>query len=46
MSGEKTIGVESNLDEDGFLKTMSTWTREKAEELAKKNDIGPLTDQH
>ena len=46
MSGEKTIGVASNLDEDGFLKTMSTWTREKAEELAKKNDIGPLTDQH
>ncbi len=46
MSDEQAVGADSNLDEDGFLKTMTTWTREKAEELAELNDIGPLTDQH
>ena len=46
MSDENTLGSEPNLDEDGFLKTMSTWDRAMAEDLAKKNDIGPLTDQH
>jgi tRNA 2-thiouridine synthesizing protein E len=33
-------------NEDGFLKEMSSWSREIAEELARKNDIGPLTDDH
>ena len=37
---------EPGLDESGFLKTLSTWTRSMAEELAEKNDIGPLTDEH
>jgi len=31
---------------DGFLKEMSSWTREIAEELAHKNNIGPLTSDH
>ncbi len=31
---------------DGFLAEMSSWTREVAEELAGKNDIGPLTEDH
>ena len=31
---------------DGFLIEMSTWTHEVAEELAKKNSLGPLTDDH
>ena len=34
------------LDNDGFLVELSTWTRDKAEELADRNDLGPLTDQH
>ncbi len=33
-------------DADGFLKEMSSWTREIAEELAERNDLGPLTDDH
>ena len=37
---------DGSLDEDGFLRRMSTWTRSMAEELAEKNDIGPLTDEH
>ena len=38
--------VEPTFDEDGFLKTIADWSREMAEELAEKNDIGPLTDEH
>ncbi|MBI4700608.1 MAG: TusE/DsrC/DsvC family sulfur relay protein [Deltaproteobacteria bacterium] len=34
------------LDNDGFLAQMSGWTRDKAEELARRNDIGPLTNEH
>lgn len=32
--------------DDGFLKEMSTWSREIAEELAEKNNIGPLIEDH
>ena len=35
-----------SFDEDGFLSTVAGWSRPMAEELAKKNDIGPLTDEH
>ncbi len=38
--------AEPDFDEDGFLKKISAWNRSMAEELAKKNDIGPLTDEH
>lgn len=34
------------LDQDGFLMQISNWTRETAHELAEKNDLGPLTEQH
>jgi len=34
------------LDNDGFLKEMSSWSRDKAEELAEANKLGPLTDEH
>lgn len=34
------------LDNDGFLQEMSNWTRDAADELAKRNDIGPLSDSH
>jgi tRNA 2-thiouridine synthesizing protein E len=33
-------------DDDGFLIAMSSWSMELAEELARKNDIGPLTNDH
>lgn len=33
-------------NEDGFLKEMSSWSREIAAKLAEKNDIGPLTEDH
>ena len=36
----------SELDSDGFLQEMSTWTREAAHELARLNDLGPLTESH
>ncbi len=35
-----------DLDADGFLQTISQWSRSKAEELAEKNEIGPLTEEH
>ena len=31
---------------DGFLKEIATWTREVAMELARRNNIGPLTEDH
>lgn len=34
------------LDNDGFLVEMSQWSRDLAHELAERNDIGPLTDDH
>ncbi len=33
-------------DNDGFLKEMSTWSRDVADKLAKLNEIGPLTERH
>jgi len=35
-----------HLDNDGFLNDLANWSREMAEELAVKNDLGPLTDEH
>jgi len=46
MVDAEATHAEPNFDEDGFLKTVSTWSRAMAEELAEKNDIGPLTDEH
>ncbi len=44
---EQTPNTGGNVeDETGFLKEMSNWTRGVAEELARKNDLGPLTDDH
>ncbi len=34
------------IDTDGFLREISGWTREMAHELAERNDIGPLTEDH
>jgi tRNA 2-thiouridine synthesizing protein E len=35
-----------SLDNDGFLVEMTQWTREMAVELAERNDLGPLTEDH
>lgn len=35
-----------SLDNDGFLNEMSNWSRAMADELAKRNDLGPLTENH
>jgi dissimilatory sulfite reductase related protein len=35
-----------SLDNDGFLNEISNWTREQAQELARRNDLGPLTEDH
>jgi tRNA 2-thiouridine synthesizing protein E len=44
---ESHAGASGSLEnEDGFLIEMSTWTREVAEELARRNDLGPLTEDH
>ena len=37
---------DGQLDNDGFLKEMVGWSREMAEELAERNDLGPLTEEH
>ena len=41
-----TEQTEKLEDADGFLREMSTWNKEIAEELARRNDLGPLTDDH
>ena len=46
MSDEPFRAVDPSLDEDGFLKTMSAWTRPMAQVLAERNDIGPLSEDH
>ncbi len=40
------IHGKQQLDNDGFLVEMTTWSREMAEELAERNDLGPLTEEH
>lgn len=46
MSEEQVQAADAVLDEEGFLKTMSSWSRSMAQELAERNDIGPLTEEH
>jgi TusE/DsrC/DsvC family sulfur relay protein len=33
-------------NEDGFLREMSAWSREIAQDLAQRNDLGPLIEDH
>ncbi len=42
---EETVQAEM-LDNDGFLVEMSYWTRDVAEELAERNDLAPLNNDH
>ncbi|MHC4406247.1 MAG: TusE/DsrC/DsvC family sulfur relay protein [Planctomycetota bacterium] len=46
MAQAEPKAAHAELDEEGFLKAVSGWNRATAEELAEKNDIGPLTDEH
>ncbi|MHC5036921.1 MAG: TusE/DsrC/DsvC family sulfur relay protein [Planctomycetota bacterium] len=39
-------GITEKLDDDGFLKEMANWTREMATDLAERNDLAPLTEEH
>jgi len=38
--------TEALEDNDGFLVEMTQWSREIAEKLALKNDLGPLSEDH
>ena len=40
------VNKENVEGDDGFLRQMSSWTRDIAAELAEKNDIGPLIEDH
>jgi tRNA 2-thiouridine synthesizing protein E len=35
-----------DLDDDGLLKDPSRWNEAVAQEIARLNDVGPLTDDH
>ncbi len=38
--------LSEHLDHDGFLKEITQWNREMAIELAARNSLGPLTEEH
>lgn len=42
---QEELSAES-LDNDGFLQEMTNWTRNIAKDLAQRNDLGPLTEDH
>jgi len=46
MTEEQAQVPDAALDEDGFLKTLSGWSRSMAQTLAENNDIGPLSEDH
>jgi len=46
MISDASTSSEQLENEDGFLREMSSWSRDVAEELARKNNLGPLTDDH
>lgn len=41
-----TVLKPDTLDNDGFLKELSSWSRDTAHELAERNALGPLTEEH
>lgn len=43
---ESAVVHPDSLDQDGFLRQISSWSRETADELARQNDLGPLTEAH
>jgi dissimilatory sulfite reductase related protein len=46
MTEEQTRAPDPKTDDDGFLKTVSGWTRSMAITLAEKNEFGPLNEEH
>ena len=38
--------VKESLDPDGFLQNESVWSHDVAKELAERNDLGPLSNDH
>jgi tRNA 2-thiouridine synthesizing protein E len=40
------VATRPAMDPEGFLVDLSWWSRKLAEELAEKNQIGPLTEDH
>jgi TusE/DsrC/DsvC family sulfur relay protein len=43
---ESAVLKKDTLDNDGFLKQISSWSRDAAHELAERNNLGPLTEDH
>ena len=46
MAEVRTSTLEPSLDAEGFLKVVAGWDRSMAEQLARDNQIGPLTEEH
>jgi TusE/DsrC/DsvC family sulfur relay protein len=46
MTTDTIAGTEVELNEEGFLVDPAQWTEEMAVELARRDDIDPLTDRH
>ncbi|MEW5946605.1 MAG: TusE/DsrC/DsvC family sulfur relay protein [bacterium] len=40
------VRTHAGVGADGFLSEISSWSRETAEELARRNEIGPLHEGH
>jgi tRNA 2-thiouridine synthesizing protein E len=45
QTGLRRVEAES-IDHEDFLVEMTQWSKELAVKLAKRNDIGPLTEEH
>ena len=43
---EHELDKSGALDNDGFLVEMTDWSQDVAKELARRNDLGPLTEAH
>lgn len=45
MAGSDAV-ISSSTSSDGFLSEISSWNQQLAEELARRNEIWPLTEDH